>query len=90
MGGRIHVEADNNLDLGDESGIARTFERVQPMRLEPVSDPDLLHGPQRSLNSTGYGTTTSVGNLDRRLRAGQRQRLGHGRMGRRAGQTRLV
>ncbi len=34
MGRRIHVEADDILDLGVESEIARALERAQTMRLE--------------------------------------------------------
>lgn len=44
VGGWVHVQADHILDLGGEGGIARAFERAQPMRLEAVSVPDPLHG----------------------------------------------
>ena len=36
------------LDLGGEGGIARTFERTQPVRLEALSVPDPLHGAQQA------------------------------------------
>jgi putative transposase len=39
------VVADDILDLGGESGIARALERAQTMRLEAVSVLDPLHGP---------------------------------------------
>ena len=92
VGGRVHVQADDILDLGGEGGIARALERAQAVRLEAVSVPDPLHGAQRDPDSAGHGPAGPVRDLARRLRAGQRQHLGHrlGRMGRRAGRTRLV
>ena len=39
--GRIEVEADDILDLGDEVRIARKLEGFRQMRLEPVRNPDL-------------------------------------------------
>ena len=45
--GRVEVEADNILDLGDEVGIAREFEGFGQMRLEPVRGPDLVHRRRR-------------------------------------------
>lgn len=72
-----HVEADDIFDLGGESGVARALERAQPMRLEAVSLPDPLHGTQRDPDRAGHGPAGPVGDLARRLRAGQRQYLGH-------------
>src|SRR5580704_3766664 len=40
--GRIEVEADDILDLGDEVRIARELEGFRQMRLEPVRSPDLM------------------------------------------------
>ena len=42
-GGRIEVEADHVLDLGDEVGIVGHLEAAHEMRLEPVLVPDALH-----------------------------------------------
>lgn len=41
--GRIEVETDDLLDLGDEVRIARELEGFRQMRLEPVRSPDLVH-----------------------------------------------
>jgi hypothetical protein len=92
VGGRVYVEADDILDLGGEGRVTRALERAQSMRLEAVSVPDPLHGAQRYPNRPGCGTSGPMGDLAWWLRAGQRQhfRHRHGRVGWRAGRTRLV
>ena len=47
MGGRVHVEADDVLDLLGESRVVRALEGAHAMRLQMVPLPNALDGAQR-------------------------------------------
>ena len=85
MGGRCHVEADDVFELSDEVGIVRALERSETMRLQFVSLPNPLHRAQRHTHHLGHGAAGPVGDLTRRLAAGQRDQslnigVRHGRL----------
>ena len=79
VGRRVHVEADDVLDLLGEGGVVGALEGSQSMRLQPVRLPDALDRPQREAHGSGHGASGPMGRLSRRLGAGQRQHLGDGR-----------
>ena len=74
--GRVHVEADDVLDLGGEGGVLGALEGAQAMGLEPMRLPDALDRAQGDADGLGDGAAGPVGGLAGRLRAGQRQDLG--------------
>jgi len=82
VGGRVHVEADDVLDLLGEGWILGAFDRAQPVGLEVVRLPDALNGPERQTRRLGHGPSGPVGELAGRLEAGQRHDLGHHGQGR--------
>ena len=92
MGRRVHVEADDVLDLLGEGGVVRALEGPHAVRLEMVGVPDPLNRSQRDPDRLGHGASRPVGHLSRRFGTGQRQNLcdGTGRVWWRAGRTRLV
>jgi hypothetical protein len=59
--GRIEVEADNLLDLGDEARIARELEGFRQMWLEPVRSPDLVHRRRRDASPRRHRAFAPVG-----------------------------
>ena len=92
MARRVHVEADDVVELGGEVGIGRTLEGPDAVRLQPVSGPDALDGAQRKAHRLGHGAAGPM-----RDRTGRRPQgtLDHGvdlglRHRRNAGRTRLV
>ena len=78
VGRWMHVEPDDVLDLLGEGGVVGALEGAQAMRLQPVRFPDALDGAQRQACRLGHGAAGPVGGLAGRLRAGERQHLGHG------------
>ena len=81
--GRMHVEADNILDLLGEGGVLGALEGAQPVGLQVVRLPDALHGGKRQVGGLGHGPAGPVRHLARRFGAGQRHDLGHPRQGHR-------
>ncbi len=73
MGGRVHVEPDDILDLFGEVRVGRPLEGAQAMRLEAVLFPQPLHGAKRNARSLRHGAAGPVGGGAGRLRAGQFQ-----------------
>ena len=69
-GVRVHVEADDILDLGSEGRIARPLEGSQAMRLETMFLPDALDGAQRNAEDIGHRPPGPVGDGTGRLGAG--------------------
>ncbi len=92
MGRRVHVEADDVLDLVGEGGIIGALEGPDAVRLEAVSLPDPLHRAQAQAHGLGHRPAGPVSGRARRLGAGQREHLGHHRCrhGRLAGRAGLV
>ena len=90
--GRVHVEADDVLDLLGEFGIVGAFERAQAMRLETMRVPQALDGAQLDADGLGHGAAGPMRGFVGRLAAGQRQHFGDdlGRERRAAGLARLV
>ena len=76
MARRIHVEADDVLDLAGEGRIVRALEAAHPMRLEAVGIPDALDRPQGDPDGLRQGAASPVGDLSGQLGAGQGQHLG--------------
>ena len=60
MARRVHVEADDVVELGGEVGIGRALEGPDAMRLQPVSGPDALDGSQRQVHRLGHGGRSSA------------------------------
>ena len=81
--GRAHVEADDVLDLLGEGGVLGPLEGAPAVGLQIVCLPDALYGSERQVHGLGHGPAGPVGDLARRLGAGERQNLGH--YGRRRG-----
>ncbi len=71
MGGRVHVQPDDVLDLGCEGRIVRPLEGADAVGLEPVRLPDALDGAQAQADGLGHRPTRPVCRRARRLRAGQ-------------------
>jgi hypothetical protein len=92
VGRRVHIEADDILDLLREFWVVRTLEGSDAMRLETMPLPNPLHGPQRNAHGLGHGTTGPMGRGARWLGACQLQNSGDdlGRERRAAGLARLV
>ena len=78
MGRRVHIEADNVLDLFSKGGVCGALEGAYAVRLQAVLFPDPLDRAQRQANRLGHRPAGPMGGLARRLGAGQRQHLGHG------------
>src|SRR5436305_8767806 len=72
------VEPDDISQLGGKAGIARALEGAQPVRLQLVRPPDVLHGTHRNSDRLGHRPAGPVGRLVRRRRAGQRHYLRRG------------
>ena len=89
---RVHVEADDILDLLGEGRVVRALEGAQAMRLQMMRVPDALDGAQRDADRRGDGASGPMRHLARRLGAGEGEDLGNGagRVRRRAGRPRLV
>ena len=92
MGRRVHVKADDVLDLLGKGRVVGALEGADAVRLQAVGLPEALHRAQGDADGLGHRSAGPVGRLARRLRAGQRQHLRHGRRGQRwlAGRPRLV
>src|SRR5271155_4112966 len=61
--GRVHIEADDVLDLFREGGVRGTLEGAQAMRLEVVSLPDALDCAQRDAGLLRHGPAGPMGGL---------------------------
>ena len=79
MLGRVHVEADDVLDLGGEGRVIGLLEGSDAMGLEAMSLPDALNGAQTDADGFGHHATRPMGCGFGRVAAGQRQYLGNGR-----------
>ena len=92
VGRRVHVEADDVLDLGGEGGIGGPFERAQAMGLEAMGVPNALDGALRNADGFRHRPSGPMGDGARRFGAGQSDNpRNDGRSdGRRAGLTGLV
>ena len=92
MARRVHVEADNILDLLGEGGVVRALEGADAVRLQAMRLPNALHRAQTDADRLRHRPAGPVGGLAGRLRAGERQNLRHGRQRQRrlAGRTCLV
>ncbi len=90
--GRVHVEADDVLDLGREIGIVGALEGADAMRLQPMRLPQPLDRAQADADGVGHGAAGPMRGLARRLGAGQLQNPGDdlGRKRRAAGLAGLV
>ena len=78
VGGRVHVEADDILDLGGEGRVLGLLEGAEPVRLQAVRVPDSLYGAKGNANGLGHCPAGPVGDFPRWLGAGQRHHLGDG------------
>ena len=89
---RVHVEADDVLDLLGELGIVGAFEAAQAMRLKAMRLPQTLDGAQRDADGLGHGAARPMGGFARRFGTSQRQHFGDdaGRKPSPAGLARLV
>ena len=90
--GRVHVEADDVLDLLDELRIVGALEGANAVRLQPMRLPQALHGAQADADGFGHGAAGPMRGVARRLGAGQVHNLGDdpGRKRSAAGLARLV
>src|SRR4051812_13415825 len=70
MGWRVHIEADNVLDLGGEGGIVGLLEGPDTMRLQPMGLPDALDGTERNADGLGHQASGPVSDRPGRLGAG--------------------
>ena len=71
--GRVHVEANDVLDLVDELRIGGALERAQAVGLQSMRFPQTLNGAQAHAHGFGHGAAGPVRDLSRRFGAGQLQ-----------------
>lgn len=92
VSGRVHVEADDILDLRGEIWIVGALESADAMRLQAMRFPQALDGAKRYAGGLGHGAPGPMGDLARRFGTGQLQNLGDNfrRERRPAGFARLV
>jgi hypothetical protein len=92
MDRRVHVEADDVLDLGGEVRVVGPLEGADAVRLQAVDLPDALHGAEADADRLGHFAAGPVGGVFRRLAARQRQDAGDRRRRQRraAGLARFV
>jgi hypothetical protein len=90
--GRLHVEADNILDLLGELGVVGAFEGANAVRLQPMRLPQALHGAQAHADGLGHGAAGPMRGVAGWLGAGQVDNFGDdlGRKGSAAGLARLL
>ena len=69
--GRVHVEADDVIELGGEVGIVGSLEGADPVRLELVGLPDALDRAQRKAHGLGHGAAGPMGDAAGRLAQGE-------------------
>lgn len=62
---RRDVETDNVTHLGDEVGIGRQLEGIQPMRLQPECAPDALDSRHRQPACSRHAARTPLGGVSR-------------------------
>ena len=75
MGGRVHIEPDDILDLLAEGWVLRPLEGAPPVGLEVMRFPNPLDRSQRQVDDLGHRPTGPVSGLPWRLSARQRQYL---------------
>ena len=75
--GRVHVEADNVLDLLGELGIVGALEGANAVRLQPMRLPQALNGAQADADRFRHGAAGPMRRVARGLGAGQVQHLGN-------------
>ena len=92
VGRRVHIEADDVLDLLGEGWIGGPLEGADAVGLETGGFPEALHCPQADTGGLGNHAARPMGGLPRRLAAGKRQDLCYGPRGERrlAGLARFV
>jgi hypothetical protein len=73
---RIHVEADDVLDLLGESKVIRELQTAHPIRLEAMSIRDALDRPQEDPDGLRHGAAGPVGDLTGWFGTGQGEHLG--------------
>jgi hypothetical protein len=67
---RVQVQADDVAHLGDEGGVARHLEALDPVRLQAVLAPDLLDRGLAQAGRPGQGARAPVRGIGRRLAQG--------------------
>ena len=77
VGRRVHVEADDVLDLLGKSGVVGPLEGADTAGLEAMGLPDALHRAKRNAGRLGHRPSGPVGRLAGRFRARQHKYLGH-------------
>ena len=87
--GRVHVEADDVLDLLGELGIVGALEGANAVRLQPMRLPQALHGAQADADSFGHGAAGPMRGVAGRFGAGQVHNLGDD-LGRKRSAARLA
>jgi len=75
VSGRVHVEADDILDLLGEIWIVGALESADAMRLQAMRFPQALDGAKRYAGGLGHGAPGPMGDLARRFGTGQLQNL---------------
>lgn len=73
---RVHIEADDILDLLGKLWIGRPLEGSDAMRLEAMLLPEALHRPQRDPHDFRHGAACPMSGGAGRLRAGQFENSG--------------
>ena len=77
MGRRVHVEADDVLDLRGEGGVVGLLEGADAVGLEAMGVPEALYRAKRNADRLGHRPPGPMGRFAGRFRARQRQYLGH-------------
>ncbi len=92
MGGRVHVEADDVLDLHGESGIVGLLDGADAMGLETTYRPDALYGAKRDADDSDDHAARPMRGFSGSFAARQGDNLGDRlrREGRIAGLTSFV
>ena len=76
VGGGMHIEADDVLDLLGEGGILGALEGAPAVGLQLVGPPDALDGSERQVHGLSHGPAGPMGGLARRVGARQSQHFG--------------
>ena len=87
--GRVHVEADDVLDLVGEFGIVGALEGANAVRLQPMRLPQALHSAQADADGFGHGAAGPMRGVTWPLEAGQVHDLGDD-LGRKRSAARLA
>ena len=87
--GRVHVEADDVLDLLGELGIVGALKGANAVRLQSMRLPQALHGAQADADGFGHGAAGPMRGVAGRFGAGQVHNLGDD-LGRKRSAARLA